>query len=127
MTDTPESIAAVAKRFFDAIEQGDADTIAAIYDEKVEIWHNTDRLITTREDNLKVLRGFIERAPSRKYTDRRLTAFPGGFVQQHLLVAKQPNGKVLELPACLVCAVKDGKITRLDEYFDTEPLKGWAS
>lgn len=127
MTDTPDSIAALAKRFFDAIEQGDAETIAAIYDPKAEIWHNTDRLTVTREDNLKTLTGFIARAPSRQYTDRRLTAYPGGFVHQHVLIAKQPNGKVLELPACIVCAVKDNKITRLDEYFDTEPLKGWVS
>lgn len=125
MADTPDSIAALARRFFDALETGDADTVESIYDEKVAIWHNTDRLTVTRDDNMKVLRSFIERAPSRRYTERRLTAYPGGFVQQHVLVAKQPNGKALELPACIVCDVRGGKITRLDEYFDTEPLKAW--
>ncbi len=127
MADTLESIADTARRFFDAVENGDPDTLEAIYDPKVEIWHNTDRLVVTREDNLTVLRAFIKRAPKRRYTDRRLVAFPGGFVQQHLLIAEQPNGKVLELPACIVCAVKDGRITRLDEYFDTKPLETWFS
>ena len=58
--------------------------------------------------------------------DRRLVAFPGGFVQQHLLIAEFANGKVLELPACIVCAVSGGRITRLDEYFDSKPLERLA-
>lgn len=127
MSDTLESIAGIAKRFFDAVENGDPDTLEAIYDPAVEIWHNTDRLTIGREENLAVLRAFIKRAPKRRYTDRRLVAFPGGFVQQHLLIAEQPGGKVLELPACIVCAVKNGRITRLDEYFDTKPLEHWFS
>lgn len=125
MADSIESIEATAKKFFDAVEKGDPDTIYATYADKAEIWHNTDRLTVTREDNIKVLRAFIERAPKRRYTDRRLIAFPGGFVQQHLLIAEQPSGKVLELPACIVCKVENGRITRLDEYFDTKPLENW--
>ena len=125
MTDTIQSIAALAKRFFDAVQNGDPDTLEAIYDPGVEIWHNTDRLTVTRDENLKTLRSFIARAPKRSYTDRRLIAYPGGFVQQHLLIAEQPNGKVLELPACIVCAVENGRITRLDEYFDSAALAKW--
>ncbi|MFO1235814.1 MAG: nuclear transport factor 2 family protein [Alphaproteobacteria bacterium] len=127
MSDEPEAIRALAVRFFDAIQHGDAAAIEAIYDPAVEIWHNTDRATVTREDNLKTLRGFIARAPERRYTDRRLVVFPGGFVQQHLLIARQANGKVLELPACIVCAVSGGRITRLDEYFDSAALAGWLS
>ncbi len=125
MNDDLIAIEALAKRFFDAVENGDPAALEEIYDPKVEIWHNTDRLTVTREDNLKVLEGFIERAPKRCYTDRRLIAYPGGFVEQHLLIAEQPNGKVLELPACIVCAVSDGRITRLDEYFDSAALTKW--
>ena len=29
------------------------------------------------------------------------------------------DGVRVALPACIVCAVKDGKITRLDEYFNS--------
>ena len=127
MADSSESIRATAEKFFDAIERGDPDTIHATYADDVAIWHNTDRETITREDNLVVLRAFIERAPKRRYTDRRLVVFPGGFVQQHLLIAEQANGKVLELPACIVCAVENGRITRLDEYIDAAPLGPWLS
>ena len=127
MSDDLEAIRALATRFFDAVQDGNVDTLEAIYDPQVEIWHNTDRATVSREDNLKTLRGFIARAPRRRYTDRRLVAFPGGFVQQHLLLAEQPNGKTLELPACIVCAVAGGHITRLDEYFDSAALADWLA
>jgi hypothetical protein len=45
--------------------------------------------------------------------------FEGGFVHQHELRGVRADGVKLALPACLVCLVKDGKITRLDEYFDS--------
>lgn len=127
MSDDLEAIRALATQFFDAVQDGNVDTLEAIYDPQVEIWHNTDRATVSREDNLRTLRGFIARAPKRRYTDRRLVVFPGGFVQQHLLLAEQPNGKVLELPACIVCAVAGGRITRLDEYFDSAALADWLA
>jgi ketosteroid isomerase-like protein len=41
-------------------------------------------------------------------------------VQQHVLRGTRAlDGVRVALPACIVCAVKDGKITRLDEYFDS--------
>ncbi|HOU94881.1 MAG TPA: hypothetical protein PLU22_27715, partial [Polyangiaceae bacterium] len=39
MSDEPEAIRALATRFFDAIQNGDAAAIEAIYDPAVEIWH----------------------------------------------------------------------------------------
>lgn len=110
---------ALAKRFFDAIEAGDAEAVADCYDEQVVIWHNHDRLEQGREANLKVLRGMIRAFPKRAYTNRDLKVFDGGFVQQHLLVATRTDGKQVELPAALICRVEGGRIVRLDEYFDS--------
>jgi ketosteroid isomerase-like protein len=33
---------------------------------------------------------------------------------------------VVELPACIVCSVADGTITRLDEYFDAAQVEAWS-
>jgi ketosteroid isomerase-like protein len=123
---TLDEIKALATRFFDAIEAGDAATVADCYADDVAIWHNTDRQIETKADNVKTLSGFIRHIPTRRYEDRRLTVYPGGFVQQHLLAGVRPDGKRVELPACLVCAVADGRITRLDEYFDSEQVAAWS-
>ena len=119
---TSEDMLTLAKRFFDAIEKGDIETVRGIYAPDAVIWHNNDGLATTREDNLKVLTNFIKAVPERRYLERRVGAFDGGFVQQHLLKGKLANGKDLALACCIVCEVKDGRITRLDEYFDSAAL-----
>lgn len=54
-----------------------------------------------------------------RYEDVRRHATPSGFVQQHVLRGTAPSGAPLEVPACIVCAVANGRITRLDEYLDS--------
>jgi ketosteroid isomerase-like protein len=124
---TSEDMLTLAKRFFDAIEKGDIETVRGIYAPDAVIWHNNDGLATTREDNLKVLTNFIKAVPERRYLERRVGAFDGGFVQQHLLKGKLANGKDLALACCIVCEVKDGRITRLDEYLDSAALAVFRS
>jgi ketosteroid isomerase-like protein len=110
---------ALAKRFFDAVEQGDIDTLYDCYAPGAVIWHNTDDAVQNRDDNAATLKGFVARISNRVYANRRLEAFPGGFVQQHELRGVRADGAAVKLPACIVCAVEDGRITRLDEYFDS--------
>jgi ketosteroid isomerase-like protein len=117
--DDSKEILSLAKSFFDGLEAGDITILRRVYDPKVEIWHNTDGLVQTLEDNETTLKGFLERIGDRKYGERRLDAFPGGFVQQHVLSGTRKDGVRVSLPACIVCQVKNGKITRLDEYFDS--------
>ena len=117
----------LAVRFFDAIEAGDAEAVAACYADDVVIWHNTDGEAQGKAENLKVLTGLIRHYPERRYSKRRLVAYPGGFVQQHLLKARRADGAERALPACVICVVKDGRITRLDEYFDSTHQKAFVS
>jgi ketosteroid isomerase-like protein len=112
-------MAAFAKAFFDAIEAGDIETVRASYAPGVAIWHNTDELENTRDENLAVLAGLVNRTKSRHYEKRRVNVFPGGFVQQHELRIIRPDGVELTLPACIICKVEGGVIIRLDEYFDS--------
>ncbi|HWA63256.1 MAG TPA: nuclear transport factor 2 family protein [Caulobacteraceae bacterium] len=112
-------IRALAKRFFDAVEQGDIATLYDCYAPDARIWHNTDGAEQTRDENAATLKGFVGRIRERVYANRRLEVFDGGFVQQHELHGVRADGVRLVLPACIVCAVKDGRITRLDEYFDS--------
>ncbi|MFI4973695.1 MAG: nuclear transport factor 2 family protein [Caulobacterales bacterium] len=109
----------LVSRFFAAIERGDIDTVSEIYAPDVVIWHNTDEAEAGREDNLRTLRWMVRNMPERSYRDRRVSVFDGGFVQQHVLHAVRGDGVSVTLPACIVCQVKGGRITRLDEYFDS--------
>jgi ketosteroid isomerase-like protein len=118
-------IAALAKSFFDAIERGDIETVRKIYAPDAVIWHNTDNLESTVEENLRVLTGFIANIPTRRYQNRRLDVFAGGFAQQHVLHGVNRKGQALTLAAALVCKVANGRITRLDEYFDSAAVAPW--
>jgi ketosteroid isomerase-like protein len=112
-------VRALAKRFFDAVEDGDIDTLYGCYAPDAKIWHNTDDAEQSRDDNAVTLKGFVQRISNRVYGKRRLEVFEGGFVQQHELTGVRTDGVAVRLTACIVCAVEDGRITRLDEYFDS--------
>ena len=51
----------LADRFFAAVEAGDIDTVRDCYDPAVAIWHNTDDLEQTRDENLATLAGMALR------------------------------------------------------------------
>ena len=74
-----DEMAALAARFFDAIESGDVEAVGACYADDVVIWHNTDGAEENKAANLKVLSGLIRGYPTRRYEQRRLTALAGGF------------------------------------------------
>ena len=117
---TDDAMRALAKRFFDCVEAGDIDGLVACYAPDAKIWHNTDEQIQGPEDNKKTLAGMVTRILDRVYDNRRVEVFPGGFLQQHVLRGtRKHDGVRLALPACIFCQVEDGKITRLDEYFDS--------
>ncbi len=112
-------IRALAKRFFDSVETGDIDTLVACYAPDARIWHNTDGAEQTPAENARTLQGFVRAIAHRRYINRRLDVFDGGFVHRHDLEAVGADSVPRRLPACIVCQVTDGKITRLDEYFDS--------
>jgi ketosteroid isomerase-like protein len=122
-----DATAALARRFFDAVEAGDIDTVYGCYAPGAKIWHNTDGLEQTRDENVATLRDFIRRIPTRSYAERRLNVFSGGFVHQHELRCVRADGVAVTLPACLVCQVSDGRITRLDEYFDSAQVAAFRN
>lgn len=116
---TPQEIEAFAERFVAAVQAGDAATMRECYAPGGVIWHNTDNVEQTIDDNVKVLEWFVRTLPDRKYTVLRREVIPGGFVQQHVLSATLPNGEPWKMDACVVVKMRDGKIERLDEYIDS--------
>ena len=113
-----QEIHALADRLLEAIEAGDIDAVAACYADDAVIWHNTDQVEQTKADNLRVLAWLVGHTAVRSYRDSRRTVIDHGFVQQHTLHIGFDDGRTADLPACLVVAVADGLIVRLDEYID---------
>lgn len=113
---------AVAGRLFAAIEAGDLDAVGHLYAPDVVVWHNTDGRSQNREENLRTLRWVMDHLTDLRYDEVRCEATVSGFVQRHVLRATGPHGEAVEVPACLVAAVSDGHITRIDEYLDSAHL-----
>ncbi len=117
---TENEIRTLASSLFDAIEQGDIAAMQACFAPDAEIWHNTDETIVTPADTAKTLTGMVARIANRSYAERRVEVFADGFVQQHALTGNRVHdGVAVRLPCVIVCRVANGKITRLDEYFDS--------
>lgn len=114
-------------RILAAAEAGDATDLADIYAPDAVIWHNHDLKETTVAQNGRLLEGMGRWVADRRYTERRVTAFEGGAVQQHVLRGTRVStGEEVALHACVVITVEDGTITRLDEYFDSAEAAQFA-
>ncbi len=107
-------------RIIAAAEAGVPDDLLDIYAPGAVIWHNTDNREQTVEENMRVLVSMDKYVSDRSYEDRRIHVFDGGVVQQHVLRGtNRKSGERVELKACVVVLVENGKITRLDEYLDS--------
>ena len=122
---TSESLE-VAEKFFAAIPRGDLEAVRALYAPAAEIWHNHDGVTQDVAANLRVLDWVVRNVSGLRYEEVRRQATPTGFVQQHVLRGAAPNGKPLEIPACIVCRVENGRITRLNEYLDSAQIRALA-
>jgi ketosteroid isomerase-like protein len=118
---------AFAERFMDGIQAGDAEAVRACYAPDAKIWHNIDNIEQSVEDNLKSLRWFARKLPDRFYRVLSRDALSDGFVQQHVLEATLPDGTAWKMSACVVVRMKDGLVTRLDEYLDSAETKALST
>jgi len=108
----------VADDLFAAIEKGDVEGVRRLYASDAVIWHNTDGIEQTVDQNLRTLQWVCDNLAERAYEDVRRTEFDDGFVQQHYLRFTK-DAERREVPACIVATVADGRITRIDEYLDS--------
>jgi len=109
-------------RFFDAIEQKDYETLESCYAPEAIVWHSHDCRYQPRNENLAMLADSMKRNPKMRFRNRRVHLFEGGFVQQHTLYVTYANDSVGQMDVCFVGFVRDGRISRAYEYFDTGQL-----
>ena len=113
------TVADVAQRLFAAIEGGDADAVAALWDEDVLVWKSAEPQEQVKTRALRVIFWFMDATTERRYEILDRQFFDGGFVQQHVLHATGRNGGSISMRVCIVVKVgTNGLISRIDEYFD---------
>jgi uncharacterized protein len=106
-------------RFFAALEGGDIDTLREIYAPDAVIWHNDDLAEQPVDENLQVLQGLHRAVSGLHYEIIRRAPAADGVIQQHVLRGKLQNGAEIELHAAMYLQVRDGHITRIEEYLDS--------
>jgi hypothetical protein len=90
----------------------------------MRMWHNAFQVEMSGEEHIKLMeRTYFHKYLNPKYINIRIELFEGGFVQQHILTAHFAGGSEMSLPICVVGRVKDGRITRIDEYLTMGPSK----
>ena len=119
---TQEQIDDIGSRLLAAITAGDADAVREVYSPEARIWHNFDEHEQNVAENLMTLADMHRRTSGLDYTEIRRFPAPGGFVQQHVLVADAKYGP-MRLPAIIRFWVEDGRITRVEEYLDTRQAR----
>ena len=83
------------------------------------IWHNDDLIEQPVEDNLKVLRGLHRAVSGLRYDIVRRVPASDGVLQQHVLRGALPDGTLVDLHAAMYLQVRDGHVTRIEEYLDS--------
>ena len=101
------------------MEAGDIDTLREIYAPDAVVWHNDDLIEQPVEDNLKVLQGLHRAVSGLRYDIVRRVPAADGVLQQHVLRGYLPDGAPVELHAAMYLQVRDGHITRIEEYLDS--------
>ena len=84
-----------------AITAGDSAALGELYADDVVVWHNTDGIEMTKEENLASLDALAAMTTKRSFSNIRRHEIDGGFVQQHVMHLDWGSGSG-DLPACLV-------------------------
>ena len=109
----------VADAVFEAIENGDVETLACLWADDIEVWHSNDGIVQDKSQNLAVLGWMIENTHSIEYRDIVRDDTSAGFVQRHVLGLTFGGGRTADLPIAIFASVRDGQVTRIDEYVDS--------
>lgn len=111
--------AQVADALGAGIASRDVDTIRKLYADDIVVWHGATGRGQAKEENIGLLDSVFRVTSSLQYVDIVRHEIEGGIVQQHKLVGTFDDGTPIpDLAACLLMKISDGKLYRIDEYFD---------
>ena len=108
----------LSEALFDAFSSGDEEAARALVDQELTAVQNygppmkLDELLAFSTAVNQVVKGF-------RYEDAIRTETETGFIEEHRVCGELPDGNQLNLAACVVGTVEDGKIIALREYVDT--------
>ena len=123
MTDTQPNKQIITK-FFELLTAADADALMDLYTDDIEIWTAGDLPLSGLHPRTE-LRGLIEGISGAfpdgwRFTVQMLTAEDDRVAAQVQGTGKHESGRVYQQKYHFLFWIRDGKITRFHEYFDTK-------
>jgi ketosteroid isomerase-like protein len=121
MMDAPD-LNAIADRLFDAFVAHDYDVVESMLAEHATLTQNG--VTSSFADARPMLEAVTAMIGQHRYDDVRRVIGNDAIVEEHHVVSTTPDGRDLDLAACVVIRVDgEGRITALDEYVDTSALR----
>ncbi len=114
-----DSAIEAGRRLFDTVENGDLDELHEIFAPGAMVWHNTDELLTDIPTTIRNLEIIRSSAQEFHYSDIKRRPTNDGFVQEHTLIVRTSDGRLIRDICCCICIVEDGRITRMNAYHDS--------
>ena len=113
----------LAEALFDAFADGDADTVRSLCAADVTARQNKSPPmdLDTLIEFALAIHGAVA---DFRYADAICTPTASGFVEEHRVRGTLPDGTDLDLAACVVADVRDGKVIDLREYVDSSAAAG---
>jgi ketosteroid isomerase-like protein len=123
MTDT-QTNKQIVNKFFEYLSAADADALLDLYTDDIEVWTAGDLPLSGLHPR-KELRGLIEGISGAfpegwSFTVKMLTAEDDRVAAQVEGTGKHIGGGVYQQKYHFLFWIRDGKIARFDEYFDTK-------
>lgn len=112
---------ALAQKFFAAGQAHDIETMKTLINDDVIIWYNFNGLTLDRTAFIEFLTASYKSDMKTEYNDIKITPSSSGFVEEGILRISV-GGKEHVAPFCLVGTIRDGKLSRVNEYFDSKDM-----
>jgi uncharacterized protein len=112
----------LANALAEALLAGDATKLEELFDPAAVLWHNFSGHEDARDSFVPGFVRFAAAIKSLRFEEVRRVGTPTGFVEQHTLTGQTAEGSPVAIRECLIATVKDGRITRLNEYLDSAQL-----
>ena len=120
-----DTVRGIALKLAAAMERHDSQAVRECYAPDMRFWINTYQVELSGEEHIRLMEKlYFPHYLNPKYVRSRIDLIDGGYVQQHILTARlAADGSDVYMPICAVGRVREGLITRIDEYITMAPGK----
>lgn len=102
-------------------EEHNTEKFQTVLHDDFVMWYNFDPVERTRDEFIQTLKDAHSMFDNQKNENLKITLTDDGFVLQAIMTGVLA-GENIASPYCFIAKIRDGKIVRGDEYFDTAQL-----